>query len=182
MKTPSAFSAVHDLELALSALDEMLKSALDVYLIGGAAVIAHGVQGRGTMDIDAIFPESFPEEVEEQIGRVGLKLRLPDHWFNTMPSRDLRFLRSGWRDRSITVFHGKRLFVRALGRADLLGLKLAAALDRREPDRSDILALKPTDEEMEIARLWAREYDANPDWPDAIDHLAKEILDELKHA
>jgi len=182
MKTLRPFSDADDLDRALGALDEMLRSFLDVYLIGGAAVIAHGVHDRGTMDIDAIFPESFPAEVEEQIARVGAKLRLPDHWLNTMPSRDLRFLRSGWRERSITVFRGKLLHVQALGRTDLLGLKLAAALDRREPDRSDILALRPTDDEMEGARLWARAYDTNPDWPDTIDRLVKEILDELKGA
>ena len=98
-----------------------------------------------------------------------------------MPSMDFRFLAEGWRERSSLFFRGEHLKVLCLGRKDILGMKIAAAFDRRaEKDVQDILAINPTDEEWEVARKWARDYDANPDWPKLIDDLVVE-LKEMQH-
>jgi hypothetical protein len=75
---------------------------------------------------------------------------------------------------------GKRLVVFCLGRPDILGLKLAAAIDRQAAkDVNDILELRPTPEEWEFARTWAREYDGHPDWAGLVDALVRELREKL---
>ena len=64
----------------------------------------------------------------------------------------------------------------------MVGLKLTAALDRAVPDVQDLMDMNPTDEEWEFARLWARAYDANVDWPAAIDKLVTELKDRQRKA
>ncbi|MFH1016822.1 MAG: hypothetical protein V1798_01415 [Pseudomonadota bacterium] len=62
-----------------------------------------------------------------------------------------------------------------------ISTKIAAAFDRRaEKDVQDILAINPTDEEWEFARVWARNYDANPAWPSLIDQLVTELKERQR--
>jgi hypothetical protein len=158
-------------------LDQRLIQRLEVYAIGAANLIAQRFLQRQTQDVDIISPPELSPEVQVLIRQIGTEHELNLKWLNTGPARDERFLSPGWKDRSTLFFKGKHLSVWLLGRADMLGLKLAAALDRTLPDEQDILAMNPTKDEWEIARLWARAYDANVDWPIAIDRLVRELQD-----
>jgi len=101
--------------------------------------------------------------------------KLPSKWINTMPSRDEQFLAPGWRERLTVYYEGNHLRVFLIGRKDMVGLKIAAAFDRQRFDADDLLAMNPTPEEWAFGQEWARNYDANPDWPQLIDELVENL-------
>jgi hypothetical protein len=115
-------------------LDQCLIQELEVYAIGAANLIAQRLLQRQTQDVDIISPPELSPEVQALIRQIGTDHELNLKWLNTGPARDERFLSPGWKDRSTLFFKGKHLSVWLLGRADMLGLKLAAALDRTLPD------------------------------------------------
>jgi len=88
---------------------------------------------------------------------------------------DAQFLAPGWKERCSIFYEGTHLKALLLGRKDMLGLKIAAAFDRKKDDANDILAMNPSEEEWAFGREWARNYDANPDWPALIDRLVEEL-------
>ncbi len=174
------FKHVNDINGLLALLDRSIPEKLDAYIIGGANLIAAGILDRETMDIDVISPSVFSASVQRVIEEIARKEGIPSKWINTMPSSDEQFLTDGWKRRSKLFFEGNRLRVFLLGRADMLGLKLAAAIDRAKADADDILAMNPTNEEWEFGRTWARNYDANPNWPNLIDQLIKELRERQR--
>lgn len=159
-------------------LDERLMNPLSIYVIGGANLIAFGISQRHTQDVDVISPQKLSTDVIEHIENIAREESLESDWINTMPSRDEPFLALGWKERSVSFFSGSKLQVYLLGRKDMVGLKLAAALDRQNPDMDDLLVMRPTDEEWEFGRLWARNYDANADWPELIDTLVLNLKEK----
>ena len=159
-------------------LDNKLESKLEVYVIGGANLIAQGIHERATFDIDVIDPPVFSEKLLDLIETIGDEIGHIKKWINTAPSSDAPFLNEGWKGRSALFFTGSKLKVWMLHRQDIMCMKLAAALDRQGPDIDDLLALNPSHEEWEVARQWARNYDGNPDWPKAIDELVESLKKE----
>jgi hypothetical protein len=155
--------------------DELLGQSLEIFIAGGSNLLARGINNRVTLDIDVICPENLPEAVMKSVQQFAQSEGLSNDWLNTTCSRDLRFLDKDWKSRAELYFAGKHLRVWLLGRKDMLALKLAAAVDRGEPDYSDIIKLKPTKEEWAFALEWAKQYDGNPDWPRAIEEIAKTI-------
>lgn len=171
----NTLSSKEQLKQLLSDLDGRVRERIDLYIIGGANLIAGGFQGRETKDIDVISPPRFSQEFLKAIQYIAGKEGMEPDWLNTMPSRDERFLADGWKKRAILFYAGKYLKVFMISRIDMVGLKLAATLDRVDPDLEDLLIMNPTEEEWEFGRQWARQYDANPDWPEAIDRLVEEL-------
>lgn len=161
-------------------LDARISETVSLFIIGGANLIAVGHQGRETEDIDVISPPEFSTDIARAITEVAKQEDLDPHWLNTMPSRDEGFLAKGWKKRAVQYFSGARLSIYLVSRIDMIGLKLAAALDRGVPDMGDLLAMAPSDEEWETGRMWAREYDANPDWPGAIDRLVESLKEKQR--
>lgn len=168
------FSSKKDIIDLLEELDSKLTEELEAWIIGGANLIAQGLIDRGTQDIDVIIPPSFSEQINNAIHSIAKNHDIHETWINTMPSSDAKFLDEGWKERSALFFKGKLLSIHLIGRKDIIGMKLAATLDR-ERDAEDLLAMNPTDEEWEFGRKWAREYDANPNWPALIDQLVLEL-------
>lgn len=162
-------------------LDCLIEDKIDVYVIGGANLIAQGINNRTTMDIDVIYPETFSSALEDTIVQIAKQKGLDEKWMNTGPSRDAKYLNDGWIERSTLFFNGKSLNVWMVHREDMICLKLTAALDRQIPDQVDLLMMKPSDSEWEVARLWAREYDGNPSWPKLIDDLVIELKEKLSY-
>jgi len=169
-----------ELRRLLDRLDIAIRAPLEVFLIGAANLIARELLARETMDIDVIVPPEFSLDVQAAIAQIANQEKIPPKWINTMPSRDARFLALGWKERSSLFYEGKHLKVLLLGRKDMVGLKIAAAFDRQRSDAADLLAMKPTEEEWNFGQEWARNYDANPDWPRMIDELVMK-LKERQH-
>jgi len=153
--------------------------SLEAVVVGGAALGLLGLTDRQTRDVDVLHPE-LPEEISKAAIDFAGEQRarghsLEDDWLNNGPSQLKDILPAGWKDRLQPAFRGKTLILTALGRADLLKVKLFALCDRGT-DLSDCIALAPTDEELSDAQRWVELQDGNPLWPD---HVRK-TLDDLR--
>ena len=72
-------------------------------------------------------------------------------------------LPAGWQQRTQPLYAGKHLELSTLGRVDLIRAKFWAMCDRMR-DLEDVVALAPTDEEIELAANWVVPLDGNPKW------------------
>lgn len=97
---------------------------------------------------------------------------------NNGPHSLIDELSSGWEERRIILFRGKGLTVMSLGRYDLLASKLFAYCDRGD-DKNDILAMKPSTEEILSHLSWVSQQDKNPDWPDFVKRQFNSLITEL---
>jgi hypothetical protein len=82
---------------------------------------------------------------------------------NAGPTSILRFgLPTGLLDRVVTKRYGKSLSVSYLGRYDQIHFKLYAVADQGPGKHlDDLLALRPTREELESAALWCLTHDVS---------------------
>lgn len=160
----------------------------EAIVIGGGALNVMGILNRTTVDFDVLDPkipddileaaEAFRAEFEKKTGDY-----LIEGWLNNGPTSLVRDLRKGWRDRITKIFSGKAVTLFTLGRADLLCSKLFAFCDRAERDLGDLIALRPSREELLDCLEWVRDRDANPEWPKHVqarfEKLAKRLGYEL---
>jgi predicted nucleotidyltransferase len=187
---------VPNIIIALQALGEILASQGEhaaVVVVGGTALIMQGFVTRATKDVDVIaisrdppdrkrkaieIPEPLPESLFRAIKRVARDYNLPDDWMNTTVGLLWKTgLPSGFEER----IHWEQYDGLSLGladRYDLILLKLYAAADSEGPSSvhyQDLIALQPTNEELDSAARWIRSQD-----PSA---LFARILDQvLEHA
>lgn len=173
------FEGKSEIEKALAALAEQLK-ALGAELIefiacGGAALNILGFIRRATKDVDIVAfvqrksngalsllkAERLMPVLEEAAKKVAKDFNLPENWLNTGPASVVDFgLPVGFMDRVITRIYGRNLIVHFLGRYDLIHFKLHAAADQSGGKHyDDLLALKPTAQEIEEAVRWSMSHD-----------------------
>src|SRR4051812_41450619 len=107
---------------------------LDAVVIGGAALNLLGVVSRPTKDCDILHPEIPPEIASAARAFAAARRRagdiLQDDWLNNGPASLAKQLPDDWRARLQPAFMGKALFLKSLGRDDLLRAKLFALCDR----------------------------------------------------
>ncbi len=144
-----------------------------LFICGGAALILMKVTSRSTMDIDVLQPK-VDQTLDQAAKLVAKKLGLSDSWLNNGPEDLLRYLDDQWEANCSKVYDGHALQVFALGRKDLIKSKLWAACDRMD-DIPDIIALKPTQEELQEARSWVLQVDASEVWPQIVESCLKEL-------
>ena len=187
---------VPDMIAALRALGEILASQGEhaaVVVVGGTALIMQGFVARATRDVDVIAisldpperkrkaieaPEPLPESLVRAIARVARDYNLPDDWMNTTVGLQWKTgLPPGFEER----IHWEQydgLWLGLADRYDLIFLKLYAAADSEGSSSvhyQDLMALQPTNEELDAAARWVRSQD--PSTPFA------RILDQvLEHA
>lgn len=159
----------------LRALGEQLAFAghpYDLVVIGGSALLALGLIARSTQDVDVValadgsagFEEAvpLPEPLVLARARVARDFDLPEDWINSQSAQDmLRLgLPPGLMERLTTRHYGAGLTVRYASRFDQIHFKLHATVDRGGGKHfNDLLALKPTPEELTAAARWARTHD-----------------------
>ena len=51
--------------------------------------------------------------------------------------------------------------------------------DRRQ-DIQDLLAMNVTEKEIQIAEIQVKKMDANPDWPEWVEHCISEIVEQRR--
>jgi hypothetical protein len=96
---------------------------------------------------------------------VATDLGLDPNWLNTGPASQWQ---TGLPPGLATRVHWREyagLVVGLVDRYDLIFFKLYAAVDHTGPDSvhfQDLLALKPTDEELRQASTWVRQQDPSP--------------------
>lgn len=151
--------------------------AFSAIAIGGAALSILGVVSRSTRDVDLLEP-MIPEPVAAAARSFAAKHALSADWFNSGPTSLLQHLPPNWRARVQLLYAGKSLHLSTLGRIDLIRSKLWAMCDRMR-DVEDLVALKPDDQEVELAVAWVKPLDLNPNWPHHVETMALALLRRL---
>lgn len=142
------------LETALRETGEALEyaSEVEILIVGGAAGLLTGVlpPARTTFDCDVMVfvPAQAWHAVEQAGRRVARKLGLAPTWLNGEANEMFRYrLPDGWEARRRSVGRFGRLTAFAVGRMDLIAMKVIAG---RPQDREDLAELRPTPAELEF--------------------------------
>ena len=161
-------------------------------IVGGAALNLRGIVHRSTEDVDVIAriegpdsvvlvdPNPLPAELLDAAHQVAADLELAPSWLNAAVATQgpMAMLPAGMLSRVEWRTYGS-LHVGVAGRADLIALKLHAAVDRF-PERKhfdDLLALQPSAAELEVAAVWVRAQDGGADFPRAVQRM----VDRVEH-
>jgi hypothetical protein len=164
-------------------------------VIGGTALGVLGLVSRPTKDVDVVAlgtpiadrlhlakAEPLPEPLSRAIAAVGRQLSVSSDWLNTGPA-DLmdQGLPDGFVDRLESRTYGERLTVHYAGRFDQVCLKTYAAADVAGRHLTDLVALRPTANEMVVALAWARRQDPSEGFREMLAGLADylEVPDAL---
>jgi len=170
-----------DVENILAALGEQLESLLEnpieLLVCGGSALNILGLVQRTTEDIDILAyvrrdeegkvsivkAEPLTPELTEAAKKVARDFNLPERWLNPGPASAVDLgLPNGLMERVITRKYGRKLVVHYLGRYDQIHFKLYAAVDQGAGKHlDDLLALKPTSDELENAARWTMTHDVS---------------------
>ncbi len=184
-----------DIDRALQAVGELLDAdgeRVGVVLIGGAALLLHGVIDRATRDVDVVAfgttdgdatslfrpPDPLPRALATAIAQVARDFGLPSDWMNRGPANQWDIgLPPGFADR-IEWRRYAGLDVGLAHRLDLIFFKLEAAADQPTSDSRhfrDLVALEPTDDELHRAATWARTVNASTIFHDVLDRVIAHV-------
>jgi hypothetical protein len=123
-------------------------SSAEMTIIGGGAGMMTNLlpENRATVDLDVL--ECEPPEILDlccyHAPAVAEALGISPGWFDATPLTMRHMMLPGWRNRCVDVGAFGPLRVKAIGRIDLISLKVIAG---RERDLRDLEAMSPTDTE-----------------------------------
>ncbi|MCK4395472.1 hypothetical protein KAW96_02635 [candidate division WOR-3 bacterium] len=188
------FEGKTDIEKVLMALSEQLDavgaSMIEMVVCGGAALNIIGYVQRTTEDVDII---SFVDKdadgktvlikasplkpvLVEAAKKVQRDFNLKENWLNAGPASVMDFgLPERLMNRVETRNYGKNLIIHFLTRYDQIHFKLYAAVDRGGKHVDDLLALRPTAEELEKAACWSMAHDIS----DGYKTVLKSFLEQI---
>jgi hypothetical protein len=191
------FTSASDIEHIFNALSEQLDALnvgiIEIVVCGGAAMNVLGYVQRTTEDVDVIAfvgknqhgkqhlvkAKPIKKELLKAAQRVADDFNLKDNWFNSAASSVMDFgLPVGLLERTETRTYNKNLIIHFLTRYDQIHFKLYAAVDRGGKHVDDLLALKPTPEELEKAAHWSMTHDTS----DGYKKVLKSFLTQLGYA
>ena len=148
----------------------------DLVVCGGSALLALGLVSRTTQDVDVVAVidkegklnniNPLPSHLRAAARQVAIDLNLDENWLNPGPADlvDLG-LPAGFAERLHPRKYGKKLTVNFIGRLDQIHFKLYAAVDRGPGYHvDDLLALKPTPDEVTAAARWAVTHDVSDEF------------------
>jgi len=184
------------LEPALAAVGELLEKEheeIALVVVGGATLNLLGLIDRTTQDVDVIAraaepigavparlapPDPLPEALQRAILRVARDFGLAPDWINTAIARQWSQGLPPWLPHDITWRRYGGLHVGLVGRRTLIALKLFATVDQtvRSVHAQDLLALNPSDEELDEAAAWVATQDASDSFP----RLVTEVVEHVR--
>jgi hypothetical protein len=171
-----------DINGAIAELDKLIeKKGLSyvLYTCGGAQLIFLGFTARRTEDVDLI-QDKIDEPLKLASLEVAKKLKIQDDWLNNKVSSLSRRLGKGWKRKAVVLFEGKAITLMGLNRQDLISSKLHAAIDRKGEDYEDLLFLKPSIAEIEIARKYVLKQKSDVETSEVfINAWVKELRNDL---
>jgi hypothetical protein len=184
------------IEAALTTVGERLALANEfcaIVVVGGAAMNLHGIVERPTIDVDVLAradpngaihpPDPLPPALQQAIAALARDRGLLAHWMNTAVAHQwLVGLPPGLAERIEWRTYGG-LRVGVAGRQDLIATKLYASADQIGPDNvhvRDLLALKPSNEDLEWAAGWVREQDPSPEFHQVLDKVVAYVRTALR--
>lgn len=191
------FGNKKDIEKILMALSEQLEAEgvmrLELVVCGGIALNMLGYIQRTTKDIDVIAfvdknkdgltfltkADPLKPSLLTAARKVQRDFNLPDNWLNAGPASVMDFgLPEGLMDRVETCSYGKNLIIHFLGRYDQIHFKLYAVVDQGGGKHyDDLMALKPTAEELEKAARWSITQDPSEGYK----LVLKDFLEKIGH-
>lgn len=151
--------------------------SFEAIIIGGAAMQLLGLTDRVTKDCDVLSPK-ITTELRDAANDFAKAHELAENWLNNGPETLIRDLPDGWKKNLVVLYEGKNLKLFTLARLDFLRSKLYAFIDRGI-DLQDLLKLKPSKAEINDLRVWLKERDGNPDWPEYVEIRLTELTQEL---
>lgn len=188
------FEGKTDIEKVLMALSEQLDAAgasmIEMVVCGGAALNIIGYVQRTTEDVDiiafvdknkdgkTILIKASPLKpvLVEAAKKVQRDFNLKENWLNAGPASVMDFgLPEGLMSRVESRNYGKNLIIHFLTRYDQIHFKLYAAVDRGGKHVDDLLALRPTAEELEKAACWSMTHDIS----DGYKTVLKSFLEQI---
>jgi len=163
---------------------------LSLVVCGGTALAALGLVMRTTKDVDVLgmvldIPDGlviqkiteFPGWLTEAAKKVGRDFDLPENWLNLGPAAQVESgLPDGFEKRLVKRVYGQYLTIYYISRIDQIHFKLYAAVDRGDYHVQDLFALRPIEDEMEMAAKWVVTQDVS----DVFKSLLKDFL-EVHH-
>ncbi|MDZ4257661.1 MAG: DUF6036 family nucleotidyltransferase [Gemmatimonadales bacterium] len=180
-------------EPALTLLGRLLEGSghrFSVVIVGGAALLLRGLITRATVDVDVIAmassdeaaelrppDEPLPEPLKRAVAVVAAELELPGDWLNTEVKAQWRtglpegmVQRLEWRE-----FGGLRVGI--AGRKDLIAMKLYAAADGTPTGKhfQDLLAIAPTDGELDSVEPWVLSQDASEIFATTVTEVVRSV-------
>lgn len=153
----------------------------EAIIIGGTALSILHIISRMTEDIDCIDPE-IPDDIKmasiefiRKNPQYGLN---PEKFLNNGPITIIKTLPTGWKERTQLIFQGKALTFFTLARLDLLKTKLDAMVHRGR-DMEDVIAMKPSEEELQECQVWVLSADGGEHWPEMVRESFNELRSKL---
>ena len=157
---------------------------LEAVIVGGAALNLLGLITRPTRDCDVLHP-ALPAAIAAAARSFAAQMRgrgvdLEDAWLNDGPKSLVPLLPADWASRLTTVFSGRAIELRSLGRPELLASKVFALCDRGI-DLQDCIAIAPSAAEPSTLLSWLEYQDTNPDWPAHVRSVVADLARRLGH-
>jgi len=146
--------------------------------IGGAALVVMEIIERSTRDVDLLEIE-IPKPIASAAITFARLHGLSENWFNSGPVDVLQSLPSNWRTDLSPLYTGESLVLKTISRLNFIRTKFWAMCDRMR-DLDDLVAMNPSDEDIEIAVQWVKPLDANPDWPRHVESMAQALKMRLQ--
>jgi hypothetical protein len=171
-----------NLDEILFALERQIQfysgSSIGLLVCGGTALAALGLIDRTTKDVDVIAGveetdkgmrfwkiSRFPEWLDKAAKKIARDFGLPEDWLNLGPASQMELeLPTGIEGRLVKKSYGNYLAVYFISRTDQIFFKLYAAVDRNDYHVQDLIALHPTEKEMEEAARWVLTQDVSQEF------------------
>lgn len=152
-----------------SELERADSALLEPCVIGGTALMMLGLADRPTKDIDVVAladstsgalrvrtAKPLPDALLTAVRAVAVQFAIESTWLNAGPADLVDWgLPEGFAQRLMAVEYGHALRVHFASRVDQICFKAYAAADVAGRHLTDLIALSPTEDEMELAFRWA---------------------------
>lgn len=173
------FKGKKEIEAILIALSEQLESVgveiIEMIVCGGTALNILDYVERTTKDVDVIAfierdrygspmlvkADPLKQALVTAAKKVQKDFNLSEDWINTGPASVMDFgLVAGLLERTVTRSYSKNLIIHFLNRFDQIHFKLYAAVDHFGGKHyDDLIALQPSEQEIEDAARWSMTHD-----------------------
>lgn len=167
---------------------------ISIIVVGGANLAVRGLIDRTTEDVDVIArmedadgerriapAEPFPPEFIAAVERVARDFGLPPDWLNAVVGRQWQAGFPPGFEEGIRWSRYGALKVGLVSKPTLIALKFFAAIDQgiTSVHWQDLLALRPTEDEIERAVEWVRSQDAGAEFQHFVDQAREQLRRDL---
>jgi len=176
---------LEELFTALGAHLRVAGESVALLVVGGAALALRGWVQRTTQDVDVLaleergelLPPDLPAGLVAALRRVARDFGVADDWLNAAVGTQWKMGLPPETSADVEWREYGGLRIGLAGRQTLITLKLFAAVDQGPSSVhvQDLLALHPSDEELERSRSWVLGQDLAPEFPSLVDQVIRHV-------